>query len=136
MANEIRSFYPLYLRSSETPPLGGGGPSTVVAGTLAPSVTVAATDAAPTASARFPGTDKNTYVQIQIANVSTTLTSWAYVSFGVFGAVPNAAVATSYPIPPGAVVVVSVDPEVTGASVILGTAASAANVIFTRGEGI
>ena len=128
--NEQRSFYPMYLKSSET--AVQGGPSSVNAGVLSPSVTVAATDAA-TASAKFSGTNDNNYVQIQIANLST---SWAYVSFGVFGAVVAATAAASYPVAPGAVVVVSVDKEVTGASVILGTAAATGNVIFTRGEGI
>ncbi len=129
--NEQRSFYPMYLRSSETVPYGGG-PSTVTAGTLAPSTTVAATDAAG-ATGKFSGTDANNYVQIQIANLST---SWAYVNFGVFGNVTAATVAASYPVAPGGVVVVSVDKEVSGASVILGTAAATGNVIFTRGEGI
>lgn len=123
--NEQRSFYPMYLRSSQT-----AGATT--AGTLAPSTTVAAVDTA-TASARFPGTDNNNYVQMQIANLST---SWAYVNFGIFGNVTAATVATGYPVAPGTVVVVSVDKEVAGSSVILGTAAATGNVIFTRGEGI
>lgn len=123
--NEQRSFYPMYLRSSET-----AGVTT--AGTLAPSTTVAAVDTA-TPSARFPGTDNNNYVQMQMANLST---SWAYVNFGVFGNVTAATVATGYPVAPGTVVVVSVDKEVSGSSVILGTAAATGNVIFTRGEGI
>lgn len=119
--SDTRSFYPLYLRAASAQ-----------VGTLAASVTVAATDAGVT-SARLPGTDRNNYVQIQIANLST---SWAYVNFGVFGAVAAATVAASYPVAPGSVVVVSVDPEVSGATVILGTAAATGNVILTRGEGI
>lgn len=126
--NEQRSFFPLYTQTQLT----GASPATVTAGTLSPSVTVAAVDTA-TASARLTGSAENTYVQIQIANLST---SWAYVNFGQFGAVVAATVAASYPVAPGSVAVVSVDPEVTGASVILGTAAATGNVIFTRGEGI
>jgi len=127
MANEVRSFYPLYQRSSET-----AGATT--AGTLQPSVTVAGAAAA-VASTAFPGTDKNNYCQIQIANQAA---QWAYVNFGVLGmsgqTVTPATVAASYPVAPGSVVVVSVDPEVNAASVIL--ASGTGNVTFTRGEGI
>ena len=118
----------MYLRSSET-----AGVTT--AGTLSPSTTVAAVDTA-TASAKFAGTNDNNYVQIQIANNTTLTASWAYVNFGVFGNITPATVATGYPVAPGAVVVVSVDKEVTGASVIMGTSGATANIIFTRGEGI
>lgn len=131
MANETRSFYPMYLRSSET--AVAGGPSTVNAGTLSPSVTATAGIAA-SASPIFPGTDRNNYVQIQIANKTSV---WVHVNFGVFGAVVAATLAAGYPIGPGSVVVVSVDPEVTGASVISdGAPAAATAVVFTRGEGI
>lgn len=109
-----------------------GSPLVENAGTLSPSTTVAGVDTA-TASGKFSGVNDNAYVQLQIANLST---SWAYVNFGKFGAVVAATVAASYPVGPGATVVVSVDPEVSGASVILGTAAATGNVIFTRGEGI
>ncbi len=125
--NEQRSFFPLYTTTQYT-----GNPAVASGGSLQPSVTVAATDASG-ASAKFSGVNENTYVQIQIANQTT---SWAYVNFGQFGAVAAATVAASYPVAPGSVVVVSVDPEVTGASVILGTAAATGNVVFTRGEGI
>jgi hypothetical protein len=122
--NEQRSFFPLYQQSAQNP--------TTQVGQLLPSVTVAAVDTA-TASARLSGTDKNNYCQIQIANTST---AWAYVNFGLFGAVVAATVATGFPVPPGMVRIVSVDEEVTGASVILGTAAATGNVVFTRGEGV
>lgn len=125
--NEQRSFFPLYTQTQYS-----GNPAVASGGSLQTSTTVAGADTA-TSSAKFPGTNDNTYVQFQIANLST---SWAYVSFGQFGAVVAATVAASYPVAPGSVVVVSVDPEVTGASVILGTAAATGNVIFTRGEGI
>lgn len=128
--NEQRSFAPLYTTTQYT-----GNPAVASGGSLQPSVTVAAVDTA-TASAKFPGTNDNTYVQFQIANITVATASWAYVNFGQFGAVTAATVATGYPVPPGSVVVVSVDPEVTGASVIMGTAAATANVVFTRGEGI
>lgn len=121
--NDTRAFFPLYLRSNQNPNTNG---------TFVASVTVAATDAAGN-SAVFPGVLENNYVQIQIAN---TTTSWAFVNVGVFGAVTPATVASSYPVAPGSVVVISVDPEVNGASVILGTAAATGSVIFTRGEGL
>ena len=127
--NEIRAFWPAY-----TPSEVVNGVS--INGTLLPSTTLAATDTAQT-TARFAGSDKNTLVQFQIANISTGGTpAWAYVNFGVFGAITAATVAASYPIAPNTVIVVSVDQEVTGASVILGTAASTANVTFTRGSGV
>lgn len=121
--HDSRAFAPLYTPSTQNPN---------VAGSLQPSTTVAATDAAG-ASDRFSGTENNNFTQMQIANLST---SWAYVNFGVFGAVVAATVAASYPVAPGAVVVVTVHPEVSGASVILGTAAATGNVIFTRGDGL
>lgn len=135
MANETRSFYPLYLRSSETPPLGGGGPSTVNQGANAPSVTVAAGVAA-TPSTVFPGNDRNTYVQIQIANKTSV---WVHVNFGVLfgGQTVRAATLNDFPVAPGSVVVVSVDPEVNACSVISdGAPATSTSVIFTRGEGV
>lgn len=120
--NELRPFAPCYKKT---------GPGATPAGTLLPSVTIAATDAAGN-TGKFPGAnDNNTNVQIQIANSSSV---WAYVNFGIFGAVVAATVATGYPVAPGSVAVVTVDPEVTGASVILTTGGSG-NVIFTRGSG-
>jgi hypothetical protein len=116
---ETRAIAPLYAPSTGT-----------TAGTLLPSVTVSATTTA-TASTIFPGTLQNQIVQIQIANQSG---QWAFVNFGVFGAVVAATVAASYPVGPGAVVTVSVASEVNGASVILGTGTGA--VTFTRGEGL
>lgn len=124
MSVETRAFFPLY---SKLPAANGAAQ-----GSLLPSTTVAATDAAGN-SGKFSGTEDNGSRQIQIANLST---SWAYVNFGVFGNMVAATVAASYPVAPGSVVVVTVDAEVTGASVILGTAAATGNVIFTRGEGL
>jgi hypothetical protein len=124
--SEVRAFEPLY---SPTGPSGGTGVATPQ-GTLQPSVTLAAT-AASQATAIFPGSVTNYKQQIQIANQAAT---WAYVNFGVFGNVAAATVATSYPVAPGAVVVVTVDKEVTGATVIL--ASGTGNVTFTRGEGL
>src|ERR1700688_2161850 len=103
---ETRAFAPLYTASA------GAN-----AGTLTPSVTVTAGVAA-VASPQLPGPINSTVAQIQIAN---TTTAWAYVNLGVFGNVTAATVAAGYPVGPGAVVVVSMLPEVSGASVILGT---------------
>lgn len=116
---ETRAFAPLY-----SPSAGPG------AGNLQGSVTVAATTSA-VASTVFPGTQTNGVCQIQIAN---TTANWAYVNFGMLGSLSAATVAAGYPVAPGAVVVVSVNSEVTAASVILG--AGSGNVIFTRGEGL
>lgn len=102
-------------------------------GTLFPSVTVSVTSSAAN-SGTIPGAPNGSAVQIQIANKTS---SWAHVNFGVDGAVVAATVASSYPVAPGSVVVVTVDPEVSGASVILDSAAGAAtSVIFTRGGGL
>ena len=117
---ETRAFAPLY-----SPSAGQG------AGNLQASVTVAAVATGATASTVFPGTQQNGACQIQIAN---TAANWAYVNFGIVGVLAAATVASGYPVAPGAVVVVSVNSEVTGASVILGSGSG--NVIFTRGEGL
>lgn len=115
---ETRAFSPLYLRTAAA-----------YAGTLLASITVAATTSA-VPSAQIPVAGSGV-CQIQISN---TTASWCYVNFGVFGSVTAATVASSYPVAPGAVVVVSVDNEVNAASVILATGTG--NVIFTRGEGL
>jgi hypothetical protein len=124
--SEVRAFEPLYAPSG---PSGGTGVATPQA-TLLPSVTLAAT-ASNQATAIFPGSVTNYKQQIQIANQGTT---WAFVNFGVFGNIAAATVAGSYPVGPGAVVVVTVDKEVTGATVIL--ASGTGNITFTRGEGL
>lgn len=117
---ETRAFAPLYSPGSAGQAAGG----------LQASVTVAATTSNVNSTV-FPGTQSNGVCQIQIAN---TTSAWAYVNFGVVGVLAAATVAASYPVAPGSVVVVSVNSEVTGASVILGTGSG--NVIFTRGEGL
>lgn len=117
---ETRAFQPLYTKATAS-----------ANGTLQPSVTVAASGTH-AASTQFPGQlTGNGSNQIQIAN---TTTAWAYVNFGIFGNVTAATVAASYPVGPGAVVVITVDGEVSGADVILSTGSG--NVIFTRGEGL
>lgn len=119
---DTTAFAPLY-----TPTIPGGN-----AGTLRPCAFMGTSDAAQ-ASPRFPGSDLNNCTQIQIANIST---SWAWVNFGVFGAVTPAQTGIGYAVAPGAVVVVSVHPEVSGASVVLQTAAATGNMSFSRGEGV
>lgn len=126
---ETRAFAPLYTPTTVNSPTGAA-----IAGTLLTSITITATNGSATAGT-LPGTTVNNAIaQIQIAN---TTTAWAYVNFGATGAVTAATVAASYPIAPGSVVVVSVASDVSGASVILGTAPGTATaVIFTRGEGL
>ena len=106
-------------------------------GTLYPSITVAATASSAIPSAVIPGTSNSGANQMQIANTSTS--SWAYVNFGQIRdsvTVTAATVAASFPVPPQSSKVVTVDPEVNAASVIMGVGAGAANVIFTRGQGV
>lgn len=125
---ETRAFAPLYGPADGTP----------TGGSLNASVTVSSIGAVTAStSAQLPGNrDNNSFYQIQIANKSTN--AWAHVNFGVFGNVADATVAAGYPVAPGTVVVVSVNPEVSGASVIYDTDSTGgtASVIFTRGEGL
>lgn len=106
-------------------------------GTLYPSVTVAASNSAATASAVIPGAGNSAANQMQIANKTS---AWAHVNFGILlggQTVTAATVASSYPVGPGAVVIVTVAPEVNAASVILDAAPTGStSVIFTRGGGV
>ena len=120
---ETRAFAPLYA------PSAGAG----LSGSLLPSTTIAASVAAATNAAPFSGTMANQLVQLQIANQTG---AWAFINFGIVGNVTAATVAAGFPVAPGAVVVVSVNSEVTAASVILAAGATAGSVTFTRGEGI
>ncbi len=94
------------------------------------SVTVTGTNASATS-----GTLVGVGNQVQIAN---TTAAWAYCNFGAAAAsVTAATVAASYPVAPGSVVVVTIQPEQQGVSVILGAApGTLTGVIFTRGEGV
>lgn len=125
--NEIRAFFPLYTPSQSQP--------TVQIGQCSASVTVVASNGVAVASAVFPGTLDNTYVQVQISNKTSV---WVHVNFGVLsgGQTVRAAALSDYPVPPGTAVVVSVDPEVNAASVFAdGAPAGSTSVIFTRGAG-
>ncbi len=114
------AFNPLYKRTAQ----GGVAPF----GTLIASVTVAASTSA--TAGVLPNTSTN---QIQIANQTT---AWAYVNFGLAGNVTAATAASSYPVAPGAVVVVTVDDEVNGCSVILAAGGTSGSVTFTAGNGL
>lgn len=118
---DTKPFSPLY-----------GPNSGAAAGSFLPSVTIAATTAA--ASAALPGnvTGNSDLNQIQIAN---TTTGWAYVNVGRNTTeIVAATVASSYPVAPGAIKVITVNSEVAAVSVILGTGTG--GVIFTRGAGV
>lgn len=117
--SELFAFEPLY------------GPSngTTSAGNLNASVTVSASTTA--ASASLPGAQGGAAQRnIQIANQTT---GWAYVNFGTAN-LTAATAAASYPVAPGAVVIVTVNQEVNTASVILSTGTG--SVTFTRGVGL
>lgn len=114
------AFNPLYKHSA----LGGVAPF----GSLFASVTVAASTSA--AAGVLMNTSTN---QVQIANQTS---AWAYVNFGPAGNVTAATVAASYPVAPGGVVVVTVDDEVNGVSVILAAGGTAGSVTFTVGNGL
>jgi len=117
---ETRAFAPLY--TTATP---------ANTGSFLPSTTIAASTSAATNATQFAGAAGSGFYQLQIAN---TTSGWAYVNVGQVGAVTAATVATGYPVAPGGVVVISVQPEVNAASVILGTGSG--SVIFSRGEGL
>jgi len=122
---DTQAFAPFYKVSA---------PAASQVGTLNPSVTVAATAGGANASGVITG-NGNLGNQIQVAN--TSVTAWAYVNFGAIRdaqTVTAATVAASLPVPPQSAKVFTVDPEVNGASVIMG--AGTANVIFTRGQGV
>lgn len=120
---ETRAFAPLYSPSSGTG-----------FGSLLPSTTITGSTSEAHNTVPFAGNPYNSMVQIQIAN---TTTAWAYVNFGELGHVVAATVAASYPVGPGAMIVISVGGDVNAASVILGAAPGTNTaVIFTRGEGL
>lgn len=116
--NDTRPFAPLYTTTAPGIP-----------GTNQNNVTVAATTAAADSDV-IPGTTLNNFCQIQIANKST---GWAHVNFGVHGSLVAATVDNGYPVAPGGVAVVTVNAEVTGASIILDSGSG--NVVLTRGAG-
>lgn len=121
---DLRPFAPLY-----------GPNSGSSAGSFLASLTITGSNAA-AASGVLPGniTGNSDLNQIQIAN---TTTSWAYVNVSRNTTeLVAATVAASFPVAPGAVVVITVNTEVAAASVILGTAPGTNTaVIFTRGAG-
>lgn len=125
--HDTRAFFPLYT------------PSNVAAGQigqLLPSVTVNAVDATAVPSTVFPGTTDNNYCQIQVANKTD---KWVHVNFGVLlgGQTVRAATINDYPVAPGSVVVVTVDPEVNASSVFSnGSPTGSTGVLFTRGDGL
>jgi hypothetical protein len=94
-----------------------------VASTTASVVATAATSALPTNTQNSP--------HLQIANQGSV---WCFINVGS-AAVPAATVAASYPIAPGSVVVISVNPGATSVSTIA-TAAGPSPLTFTRGEGM
>lgn len=110
-------------------PLSSPSGPTSSSSNLVNSATLAATSSAQTVA--LPGANVNSQCQIQIANQTTV---WAYVNFGQ-STVTAVTVATGYPVAPGAVVVVTVAPDVNTASVIL-AGSGAGSVTFTRGVGL
>lgn len=106
---------------------GGSFKPQTKANGLENSVTVAGLSASAT-SGTLPARDAN-YGQLQISNKST---SWAAINVGAVG-LAAATVALSYPVAPGAAIVISIDLYVTTMSLIMDTANG--NVVFTLGSG-
>lgn len=132
--HDIRPFAPLYNQTQYVP--GPGGTSVISQqGQCAASVTVTAADATAVPSTLIPGAGNNSNIQIQIANKTSV---WVHVNFGRLegGETVRAATINDYPVAPGSVVVLTVDPEVNAASVFAnGAPAAATAVMFTRGSG-
>ena len=110
-------------------------PAASQAGPLFASVKVTVSDGGATASGVIAGAPTGPANQIRIANKTT---AWAHINFGVVSqTVPAATVASSMPVAPGAVEVVTVEQEVDGASVILDAASTGGTtVVLTRGGGV
>lgn len=125
---EVRPFAPLYFPTTQASP----GPGAQQGSGVASATAVAGVAA--TASTLFPGQAQggNTCRQILVANKTSV---WVHINFGVFAAV-RAATLTDMGVPPGGLRVFTVDPEVSGASVISdGAPAASTAVLFTRGVG-
>ncbi len=133
MSNDVRPFAPMY-NETQYRMNPDGTSSLAFQGQLAPSVTVTAVDATAVASTVFPGTGNESNLQIQIANKTAV---WVHINFGHLegGETVRAATINDYPVAPGAVVVVTVDPEVNAASVFANGAPVTTAVVFTRGSG-
>lgn len=126
--NDTQAFKPLYIRGNVN--LGQVGQNL-------PGVVVNAINAVSVASTVFPGSsDQNSFTQIQIANKTDV---WVHVNFGTLlgGQTVRDAALSDYPVAPGAVVVVSVAPEVNACEVIAhGSPTGVTAVVFTRGNGL
>lgn len=127
MSQDVRPFAPLYVQTQVVNGVVTQSGANVASATATAGV-------ASSASTVFPGqivTD-NMFCQVQIANKTSV---WIAVCFGQFGNI-RAATLADYPVAPGSVAVVTVDPEVSGATVISdGAPAGSTAVIFTRGSG-
>ncbi len=133
MSVEERPFAPIY---RQTQYAQSGATSTLSQqGQCELSTTVTAVDATAVPSAAFRGTGDNANNQILISNTTSV---WVMVNFGAAlnGHTVRAATINDMPVAPGAQIVVTVDSEVSGASVFAnGAPATSALVIFTRGSG-
>ena len=111
-----RAFQPLYSGLEQTAPTVIAASTTVTAATLLPGST--------------QGDEQNDSICIE--NLSN---GWAFCTFGD-ASVPNATVNNGVGVPPGSFRIISVRRDTAYVSVILNTAATAANVRFLRGNGI
>jgi hypothetical protein len=118
---DTQAFAPFYKVSVPTSQVG----------TLLKTVTHSAASA-PSETSAFPGVAPNTMTQLQITNCAAT--SFAFVNLGIAGAVVTVDATTGYPIPPLSTRTVSINPEVTAASVAM--SAGSGIVRFTRGGGV
>lgn len=132
MTVDVRAFAPLYLRSQYQ-----AGAITQT-GSDHLSVTVAASNGVAVASVVFPGvTGANISCQIRVANKTSV---WVHINFGVLNAsisqAVRAATLNDFAVAPGAVEVLTVDPEVNASSVFAdGAPSGSTSVMFTRGSG-
>lgn len=133
---EVRPFAPLYQPTQQNIVAPGAATTQSQQGQLFPGVNTVVVSNTATATAVLPGMSQglNAQAQFYVANKTAV---WVHVNFGVFGAV-RAALITDVGVPPGAVMVFTVNPECSGASIYAdGTvgAAPADKVAIHRGVG-
>ena len=129
--SEFRSFKPLYTPAASSVNTFGQGATT--GGSFSPTVNVTTVAATAVASTVLPGTLNNDQCQILVANQTV---SWVLVNFGILGSVTAASLTVGVPIAPNSEKTITVDREVTGASVFLPTGGTVGTVSFTRGVGL
>lgn len=129
---EVRPFAPLYAPRQNIAAKPGDVAVQAQQGGFLPGVATTVATSVATASAVLTGVLSSAQVQFYVANKTDR---WVHINFGVFGDV-RAAVLTDPGLPPGTVMVFTVNPECNAASIFAdGVIAAANQVVITRGVG-